>query len=179
MNKSSLSFLIALMAASFSLPTIAQEQQQSRQLMGGVQMHVDPSMRIDRNRLRSGVMSNDFAGGGSLIPQEPAMAPIIDSKSFQGNVNAYKAAPILQTIATKSDTNKVPPYIWYQSALGGYYDASGTTKEVVRAERLHQFGGKFQDGTLVPRNPIPMSDINAMGHAFRGSTTPTSHFWTR
>lgn len=195
MKKLNPALLGALAAVTVNVPALAQyqpyqpqqqyqqyrqqQQEQSRPLMGNVQMHVDPTVRIDRNRLRSGVLTNDFAVA-PLIPQQPAMAPLVDSTAFKGSVNTvnpYRAAPLLQTVATKSDTNKEPPYIWYQSALGGYYDASGTTKEIVRAERLHLFGGKFQDGTKVPREQI--RDVNAMGHAFRSNFTPTTHFWSR
>jgi hypothetical protein len=136
-------------------------------------------MRIDRSRLRrsAGIdANNDFPT--NLLPLQPQMAPLVDSSAFQGAARHIQQAPapLLKTAATANDTkDKVAPYIWYQSAMGGYYDASGTTKELVRADRLHLFGGKFQDGTLVPLAPI--RDYNAMGHAFRHDQLNTSHFW--
>lgn len=88
-----------------------------------------------------------------------------------------RAVPTLKSnaVATIPDTSKIPPYIWYQSSLGGYFDGSQTTKELVRADKLYLYGGRFQDGTTVPKQPI--HDYNVMGHAFRQAALPTQHFW--
>lgn len=160
---------------------LAQTMQQNEPLTGGVHIndYDTSSVRINRNMLRSGVNSTDFSG--SLLPQQPQMAPLVDARTFQGAVNTIKhLSPLLTSGATTNSTTAIPqvgaPYIWYQSAMGGYWDASGTTKELVRADRLYLFGGKFEDGTPVPKEPI--TDMNALGHAFRQQKLPTQHFWS-
>jgi hypothetical protein len=168
----SLTLAIALTIVASS-PIVALSQE--KQLKGGVNMVVDPSMRIDRGNLRrsAGTDFSDFKA--RLAPQLGQLAPFLDSRAFVGFVN-QTPAPMLKTTATKTATqDKDAPYIWYQSAMGGYYDASGTTKELVRADRLHLFGGKFEDGTKVPKTQI--RDYNAMGHAFRQQRLNTAHFW--
>ena len=56
-----------------------------------------------------------------------------------------------------------PPFIWAQSTQGGYYDCSGTYKGVVPGYRLRELGGKFADGTPVPRANVKM---NEAGHVW-------------
>lgn len=170
---------------------------QESPLAGGVQMSVDTApTRIDRNTLRrtpvSGAIeasaNNTIQTGVNATEFRPApqaqtasSAPLLDSKLFEGLVNKVLSSPPLRANATASDTTaKQPPsssapYIWSQSAYGGYFDASGTTKELVRANRLHLFGGKFADGTPVPKTQI--RDYNAMGHAYRDQRLNTAHFW--
>ncbi|MCC7530602.1 MAG: hypothetical protein IT342_18915 [Candidatus Melainabacteria bacterium] len=55
------------------------------------------------------------------------------------------------------------PYIWAQSVNGGYYDCTDTYKGVVPGYRLRELGGKFADGTLVPRGNVKM---NEAGHVW-------------
>jgi hypothetical protein len=45
-------------------------------------------------------------------------------------------------------------YIWQQSAVRGYYDATGQIKELVMGDQLFKYGGKFADGTVVPTTPV-------------------------
>ena len=59
--------------------------------------------------------------------------------------------------------NDNPPYIWGQSINGGYYDVTNTYKGVVPGYRLRELGGKFADGTLVPRSNVKM---NEAGHVW-------------
>ncbi len=193
MNKQrfSVSLLVTLVAVTCAPAAIAQNQP----LAGTVEMSVDHAIRIDRSSLRrsTGVDSSEFQT--NLIPQEAQLAPLVDSRQFQGAAKQIEkpapilnsslmqqvasqiqaAAPLFNASATKNPADKLAPYIWYQSAMGGYYDASGTTKELVRAERLHLFGGKFEDGTIVPKSQI--RDYNSMGHAFKQAKLDTNHFW--
>ncbi len=55
------------------------------------------------------------------------------------------------------------PYIWCQSVNGGYYDCTNTYKGVVPGYRLKELGGKFVDGTPVPRGNVKM---NEAGHVW-------------
>ena len=55
------------------------------------------------------------------------------------------------------------PFIWAQSTQGGYYDATNTFKGVVPGYRLKELGGKFVDGTPVPRGNVKM---NQAGHVW-------------
>lgn len=55
------------------------------------------------------------------------------------------------------------PYIWCQSVNGGYYDCTNTYKGVVPGYRLREVGGKFADGTPVPRGEVKM---NEAGHVW-------------
>lgn len=55
------------------------------------------------------------------------------------------------------------PYIWCQSVNGGYYDCTNTYKSVVPGYRLKELGGKFVDGTPVPRGNVKM---NEAGHVW-------------
>lgn len=55
------------------------------------------------------------------------------------------------------------PYIWCQSVNGGYYDCTNTYKGVVPGYRLRELGGKFVDGTPVPRGNVKM---NEAGHVW-------------
>lgn len=54
------------------------------------------------------------------------------------------------------------PYRWGQCATGGYYDTTGTYKgPMVWGDKLAQLGGRFYDGTPVPKGEVK---INQMGH---------------
>ncbi len=77
--------------------------------------------------------------------------------------------PVLNAAVNKDDA----PYVWVQSIAGGYIDQTGHCKEVVRGDHLRDWGGKFVDGTAVPKGPV---QINAAGHVYRGGTTNTEHF---
>jgi hypothetical protein len=181
MFKITAALFVALIALAPS-SAAAQNTQSNRPLTGGVELNSDPttSVRINRHNFHSGVNSSDFSS--SMLPQQPQTAPLLDARTFQGAVNEIrKFAPLLHSGASAAgNPPAIPqvgaPYIWYQSALGGYFDGSQTTKELVRADRLYLFGGKFADGTPVPKEPI--RDMNAMGHAFRQAMTPTQAFWS-
>lgn len=146
-------------------------------LMGNVEMRVQTEqeagpIRINRTTLRPAVQASDYKM--NLKPQQAQMAPLLDTSAFKAAAAALSSA-IEQNRQTETK-QKEAPYIWYQSAQGGYYDASGTTKELVWADKLYKYGGKFEDGTRVPERPI--RDFNAMGHAWRGNALNTSHFWS-
>lgn len=77
--------------------------------------------------------------------------------------------PVINAAVNKDDA----PYVWVQSIAGGYIDQTGHCKEVVRGDHLRDWGGKFADGTPVPKGPV---QINAAGHVFRSDMTNTNHF---
>jgi hypothetical protein len=54
------------------------------------------------------------------------------------------------------------PYRWGQCGTGGYYDTTGTYKgPMVWGDKLAQYGGRFYDGTPVPKGEVK---INQLGH---------------
>ncbi len=77
--------------------------------------------------------------------------------------------PVLNAAVNKDEA----PYVWVQSIAGGYIDQTGHCKEVVRGDHLRDWGGKFADGTSVPKGPV---QINAAGHVYRSTQTNTEHF---
>lgn len=170
MNKRefSVALLTILITAS---PAMAQQQPLAGSLEMRVQTDEAPAapMRINRTTLRPAVQASDYQM--NLKPQQAQLAPLLDASAFKA------AAAALSTGVTQTENKKKDaPYIWYQSAQGGYYDGSGTTKELVWADKLYKYGGRFEDGTRVPEQPI--RDMNAMGHAFRASALNTNHFWS-
>lgn len=133
--------------------------------------------------LPGGVQYNAKVGGHEQTPMTSGLRITRTARPLSTGVSAAdfavsaKPQPVTQAAPfTLATAKSAAPYIWYQSALGGYWDASGTTRDVVRADKLYRYGGKFADGTLVP--PEPIRDFNAAGHAFRQNETPTQAFWT-
>jgi len=62
----------------------------------------------------------------------------------------------------KSTNPDDAPYRWGQCGTGGYYDTTGTYKgPMVWGDKLASYGGRFFDGTPVPKGEVK---INAMGH---------------
>ena len=59
--------------------------------------------------------------------------------------------------------NLSAPYVWWQSAQGGYYDGTGHHKGLVWGNRLKEYGGRFSEGTPVP---IETVTVNSMGHVW-------------
>ncbi len=54
------------------------------------------------------------------------------------------------------------PYRWGQCGTGGYYDTTGIYKgPMVWGDKLAALGGRFYDGTPVPKGEVK---INALGH---------------
>lgn len=75
--------------------------------------------------------------------------------------------PVVQTVTTFTPP---PPclspargYIWEQSAVGGYYDATGQNKQIIMGDQLYLYGGTFADGTPVPTTPVV---CNFAGHVY-------------
>jgi hypothetical protein len=85
--------------------------------------------------------------------------------------------PVYRAQANQWAGQNNAPYVWCQSVDGGYYDSSGTAKEHVMANQLFRYGGRFQDGTPVPAEPI--TSFNSMGHAYHTSATGGPSFWYR
>lgn len=61
------------------------------------------------------------------------------------------------------------PYVWAQNIAGGYIDTSGHVKGSVSGDKLASYGGKFYDGTPVPRGPV---SLNPHGHIRGPQLTP-------
>jgi len=52
--------------------------------------------------------------------------------------------------------------IWQKSPFGGYYDASGNVREVIKGNQLYKYGGTMADGlTPAPSGPV---EQNSMGY---------------
>jgi hypothetical protein len=93
----------------------------------------------------------------------------VDPYAFQSPPS--RAARFTQQVSQQQGA----PYIWCQSGEGGYYDSTGNAKQRVWANELYRFGGRFQDGTPVPAQPI--TNFNSMGHAFKTAITGGPSFW--
>lgn len=89
-----------------------------------------------------------------------AQSPMLD-RLFKANANANQ--PGLMGRAQQAPDPDNAPYVWCQSVNGGYYDATGTYKTVVPGYRLRELGGRFNDGTPVPRGAVKM---NEAGHVW-------------
>lgn len=98
--------------------------------------------------------------------------PRVLTGTIETNKVVVPKVPTLVESANNSAFTPPPPppaqkkgtYIWGQSALGGYYDATGQIKEVVRGDELYKYGGAFQDGVAVPNFPVT---CNFKGHTYR------------
>jgi len=62
-------------------------------------------------------------------------------------------------------TANAPPNghpIWQKSPFGGYYDASGNVRDVIKGNQLYRYGGTMADGmTPAPSGPV---EQNSMGY---------------
>ncbi len=79
-----------------------------------------------------------------------SLFPSLDNASSQTNLSgaAEKAKPA-PVAAPK------PHPVWQKSPLGGYYDASGNYREVVKGNQLWHYGGTMADGmTPAPSGPV-------------------------
>jgi hypothetical protein len=154
-------FLTATIAMAVLAPVASAE----KLLPGGVQYNANlPStgLRITRQQ--------PMTAGTTMT------APLNNAPLVSGVAASDFSSKVIATGSVAQTAPKMPPYIWNQSIQGGYWDSSGATKDVVWANKLYLYGGKFADGTPVPKEPI--RDFNAMGHAFRTGATPTQAFWT-
>jgi hypothetical protein len=161
-------------------------------LRGNVNVDIENSqpLRLSRpQRASASANTNNFVGTAQTAQTDTVLDP-----------NSFKSAPVQQSSVSTyalnaaenfarmltskanaappppSTASKTAPYLWYQNGGGGYWDGSGTTKDIVRADRLYQYGGKFADGTPVPKEPI--TSYNAMGHAYKQAKLNTGSFWT-
>lgn len=159
----------------------------TRALRGNVNVDVDQApLRLSRPAravatplvhgaaLQAQTAKSDYSlFDASAFQSEPMV-----SKPFYGGAAAFAPMPFNAAVsAAPFQAPVVAPFQWDQRGAGGYTDATGTTKDVVWADKLYMYGGKFIDGTPVPKQPI--RDFNAMGHAYRATKLSTTHFWTQ
>lgn len=112
----------------------------------------------------------------AVAPQRPplnASANMFGGFPMQGRLDRnpmMRGATAINPYALQAQQNQKPkwtnpddaPYRWGQCGTGGYYDCSGTYKgPMVWGDKLADFGGRFYDGTPVPKGPVK---INQMGH---------------
>lgn len=92
--------------------------------------------------------------------------PMLD-RMFKGQANQDQGRFKMRVQGEGGDN---APYVWCQSTLGGYYDSTNTYKGVVPGYRLKELGGRFADGTPVPRGNVKM---NEAGHVWwQGDLSP-------
>ncbi len=92
--------------------------------------------------------------------------PMLD-RMFKGQSNQSSGFFKIKAQGEGSDN---APYIWCQSTQGGYYDCTNAYKGVVPGFRLKELGGRFADGTPVPRGNVKM---NEAGHVWwQGELSP-------
>ncbi|MBU6453272.1 MAG: hypothetical protein KGS72_15930 [Cyanobacteria bacterium REEB67] len=162
-------------------PLVSEQSQSnffsSAPLSGGVTVidHLKPNgMRLKRATVPSDVsaasqrpanhhelpLTGDIEGEGTRFQ---ALFPSIDGD--QG-LSAAAAKDPLSGNAQQDKTSTIkaarPHYIWQKSPLGGYYDASGNTHDVIKGNQLYKFGGTMADGlTPAPSGPV---EQNSMGY---------------
>jgi hypothetical protein len=86
--------------------------------------------------------------------------------------NPYAMRVQQQQPRPKSTNPDDAPYRWGQCGTGGYYDTTGTYKgPMVWGDKLASFGGRFFDGTPVPKGEVK---INSMGHIWWQNQLSTS-----
>lgn len=101
----------------------------------------------------AGLRGNAFQDDQNFRGQTPMLDRVLKGQNKQ---NQFRAK-----VQEQGSDNA--PYIWCQSVNGGYYDATNTYKGVVPGYRLRELGGKFVDGTPVPRGNVKM---NEAGHVW-------------
>jgi hypothetical protein len=156
--------LIAVALLTSTSPAMAQER-----LQGAVRLDGSP-MRLQRSTPTT--LSGAAAAVENFLERNQPYASSVDADSFraQARPRAFRAS-----IASSPQPTQSAPYVWCQSMAGGYSDSSGHISRNVWAADLYKFGGRFQDGTPVPREPI--TDFNSMGHAYHTGAVNGSSFW--
>lgn len=104
--------------------------------------------------------ANSFEG----VPMQGSVDRNPYMRGFTGfNPWAMRAQQMQQQVQKPKWTNPDDaPYRWGQCGTGGYYDTTGTYKgAMVWGDKLASYGGRFFDGTPVPKGEVK---INAMGH---------------
>lgn len=170
------SIILAMLSAGFLLGPVAAANAQGTSvvpLSGGVSVN-DYAAPPQSNRIPRGV-----APFAMQLLQEYQQAT--QQREF-GSVDPTQFASPAPTrfsagIAQAQPQRAMAPYVWCQSNEGGYYDETGHAKTNVWAAELYKFGGRFKDGTPVPARPI--TNFNAMGHAYKTMTTSGPSFWDR
>lgn len=132
--------------------------------------------RVSQDRDLGSINNDDASKLRSIFAQQAGLKPA----AFSGNAvkddsNLRGQTPMLDRFfAGKTDKTNLSgqaqkvgpdnaPYIWCQSGFGGYTDASGNYQGNVSGWRLRELGGKFLDGTPVPKGPVK---VNEMGHVW-------------
>ena len=138
----------------------------STKLEGGVKVTAKPTkiQGAARNDVQTGAIANTSRSLTAQLAAE-SLAKLNHVFSTGAAATAPPAVP----------SGREAPYIWVQASVGGYYDASHTTPNVVTADQLYRYGGKFADGTPVPTEPI--ASLNSMGHAYHKGSLATDSFW--
>lgn len=178
--------LVALAAASLTLPTAVFADENGGMQNGypqdqgstriQIQRQHDPlqaSASVDRDL---GSLNNDEAAklrsifaqqAGNQRPQSFRGDVAQDDNNMRGRtpmldrvLKGQNQQNNLQAMAQNQGANNAP-YVWAQSATGGYYDCTNTYKGTVPGYRLRELGGKFADGTPVPQGAVKM---NEAGH---------------
>ncbi|MBS1955403.1 MAG: hypothetical protein JST89_14555 [Cyanobacteria bacterium SZAS-4] len=107
--------------------------------------------------------ANSFGG----VPMQGALDRNPYMRGYTGfnpyAMRAQQMHQMMQQQAQKKWTNPDDaPYRWGQCGTGGYYDTTGTYKgPMVWGDKLASYGGRFFDGTPVPKGEVK---VNQMGH---------------
>ena len=178
--------LAALLACAITAACTAVN---SAPLRGQVEINEGP-VRLTRQAPKADVVSPAAFSGAAQSTQLTGSTEASDFASAPLQKQTPKAAALPAPLAGQASTisggvsqtkpqPKEPPYIWWQSLYGGYYDGSGTlsSNNVIPADQLYKYGGKFSDGTPVPRTPI--SSKNIAGHAFKQGSLTSNIFRSR
>lgn len=120
-----------------------------------------PAVSPTSPKLFGTIQKSKVLPSDNLQPMEPS-SDLVRSNDYATPAPQFTMAPIP---AAASTTQKpISKYVWGQSAAGGYFDASGQTKELVMGDLLYKYGGTFMDGTPVPTTPVV---CNFKGHVYK------------
>lgn len=130
---------------------------------------------VSHDRDLGAINNDDAAKLRSIFAQQAGLK----QAAFRGNAakddtNFRGQTPMLDRLSGKTENTNLrgqtqkqgpdnAPYLWCQSAYGGYYDCTGNYQGNVAGYRLRELGGKFVDGTPVPTGPVKM---NEAGHVW-------------
>ncbi len=122
---------------------------------------VAPAGSSSSPKLFGTIQKSKLLPANNLQPMD-ASPDLVRSNDYATPAPQFTMAPIPAAASTTQKQNS--KYVWGQSAAGGYFDASGQTKELVMGDQLYKYGGTFMDGTAVPTTPVV---CNFKGHVYK------------
>lgn len=192
--KTNLAMLAFLTATSIACPfaALAEDFNQSS---GSTRIQIKKSddlpplkATVSHDRDLGSINNDDASKLRSIFAQQAGLKPaafrgnaVQDDSNLRGQtpmLDRFFAGKNAKTNLSGQAQKQGPdnaPYIWCQSGFGGYTDASGNYQGNVPGYRLRELGGKFLDGTPVPKGPVK---VNEAGHIWYQSDLNHQSFRT-